>query len=187
MRRNLYAVTVLVFTFIFFIGCAGPDSSSYKKKVEKVAQSSSVQSYSKPGTTLKGNTVGFVPFDCTVPYIGQTISDNTVKSLKDLNLIMIDAFEITQRVKRNGGYYHDLMKNKDYRKIMVLAELDNLMVGDVQVVSVHRKRILSATAYILDDNGDMVVKAKFEPPSGRWKMPAVAAVLADAIKSELEK
>ena len=41
-------------------------------------------------------------------------------------------------------------------------------------------------AHILDAKGDVVVKVRFEPPSGRWKTTAIGKVLAMEIKRILE-
>ena len=183
MYRKFYKTVVLFIIIVFFAGC-----TSYNKKVQTCVENPEyVQTYSKTFSLTKGSRVGVLPFDCRVQFIGSTISENTVRNMANLGIDFIDSLELTQIMKKKNAYYHGLAKARDYDKIIKLADLDYLMVGDVQIYSPRRKRIISATVHILDGNGDPVVKVRFEPPSGRWKMPAIGVVLAKAIKKELKK
>ncbi|HEU18064.1 MAG TPA: hypothetical protein ENO00_01605 [Deltaproteobacteria bacterium] len=116
------------------------------------------------------------------------MSNHTVSNLKDSGFIFIDPFEIPQLLKQGNANFVALSRDKDYTIIMRLARLDYLMVGSVDIASVTHRRIVSAEAHILDTSGSAVVRAEFTPPSGKMtKMPAVGAVLAAAIRGEVEK
>lgn len=188
MNKRLFGIAVLMLILIFLAGCAKPGSKAYEKKVQKFADSEYVQSSSTPGVLSEDSKIGFLPFECTTPRIGETVSDYTVSNLKDAGLVFIDPFEMTQLLKQAEANFVELSRNKDYTTIMRLARLDYLMVGSVDIASVSHQRIMSAEVHILDIKGTVVVRAKFTPPSGRvTKMPAVGAVLAAAIRAEVKK
>ena len=188
MNKRLFGVAVVMIVLIFLAGCAKPGSRSYEKKVQKFADSQYVQSSSTPGALSEGSRIGVLPFECTTPRIGETVSDYTLSNLKETGFVFIDLFEMSQLLKQGGANFVALSRNKDYTGIMRLARLDHLMVGSVDIASFKRKRIMNAEAHILDTNGTVEIRAKFTPPSGKLtKMPAVGAVLAAAIKEELKK
>ncbi len=188
MNKRLFGVAVMMIVLIFLVGCAKPGSKSYEKKVQKFAESQYVQSSSTPGSLSEGSRIGVLPFDCTTPRIGETVTDYTVSNLKDAGFVLIDSFEISQLLKQAGATFFELSRNKDYTGIMRLARLDNLMVGSVDIASITHQKIISAEVHILDTKGTVVARAKFNPPSGKvTKMPAVGAVLAAAIRGEVKK
>ena len=188
MDKRLFGVAAVITIIIFLIGCAKPGSKSYYEKVQHFADSHYVRSSSTSGTLSAGSRMCVVPFDCTTPRIGETVSNHTVSNLKYSGFIFIDPFEISQLLKQGNANFVALSRDKDYTIIMRLARLDYLMVGSVDIASVTHRRIVSAEAHILDTSGSAVVRAEFTPPSGKiTRMPAVGAVLAAAIRGEVEK
>jgi hypothetical protein len=188
MNKRLFGIAIAMIILVFLAGCAKPGSRSYENKVQKFVDSVYVQSSSIPGALPSGSRVGVLPFECTTPQIGETVSNYTASSLKEGGFILIDQFEMTQLLKQENANFIELLNNKDYTGIIRLAKLDHLLVGSVEIASAAHKRIMSADAYVLDPAGTAVVKAKFTTPKGKiTKMPAVGAVLAAAIRDEVNK
>ena len=143
-----------------------------------------VQSYAKYKPDIKGKKLCVLPFDCPVAFIGESISQNTAANLSGTGFELIDKFELSQRLKQTSIDLPELVKNKYYKEIISMADIDYLLVGDVQIYSPRRKKIISTTAYLLDANGNVVIKVRFQPPNYRWKMPLIGKILATEIKRE---
>ncbi|MBN2688639.1 MAG: hypothetical protein JXR85_10760 [Deltaproteobacteria bacterium] len=188
MDKRLFGTVIVMVIVIFLAGCAKPGSKSYERRVQKFVDSVYVQSSSTPGALPSGSRIGVLPFECTTPQIGETVSNYTASNLKEGGFVLIDQFEMTQLLKQGNANFIELWNKKDYVGIIRLAKLDYLLVGSVEIASATHKRIMSADAYILDPAGTAAVKAKFTTPKGKiTKMPAVGAVLAAAIRDEVSK
>jgi len=177
MRKQLVILMTLSVAMMILCGCS--------KTVTKSKYQNYVQSYAKYKPDIKGKQLGMLPFACKVSFIGETIGQNTAGNLVDTGFVLVDSFEMSQRIKKGNVVFYNVMKNKEYDKILQISRVDYLLVGNVEIYSPRRKRIISATAHILDAKGDVVVKVRFEPPSGRWKMTAIGQVLAMEIKRVL--
>jgi hypothetical protein len=177
MRKQLVIAVALSVAMMMLFGCS--------KTVTRNKYRNYVQSYAKYQPDIKGKQLGMLPFACKVSFIGETIGQNTAGNLVDTGLILVDSFEISQRLKKENVVFYNVVKNKEYDKILRITGVDYLLVGNVEIYSPRRKRIISATAHILDAKGDVVVKVRFQPPSGRWKMTAIGKVLAMEIKRVL--
>jgi curli biogenesis system outer membrane secretion channel CsgG len=177
MRKQLVILVTLLMAIMLLCGCS--------KTVTGSKYGNYVQSYAKYQPDIKGKQLGMLPFACKVSFIGEAIGQNTAGNLVDTGFILVDGFEISQRLKKENVVFFNVVKNKEYDKILQMTGVDYLLVGNVEIYSPRRKRIISATAHILDAKGDVVVKVRFEPPSGRWKMTAIGQVLAMEIKRVL--
>ena len=177
MRKSIFVGIVLMMIIICLFSC--------RSTIKRSDYQHSVQSYAKYKPDIKGKKLCVLPFDCTVAFIGESISQNTAANLSGAGFELIDKFELSQHLKQASIDLPELVKNKCYRKIISMADIDYLLVGDVQIYSPRRKKIISTTAYLVDANGNVVVKVWFQPPNYRWKMPLIGKVLATEIKREL--
>jgi hypothetical protein len=177
MRKTILMTGIIAVVVCFTLSC-----SSIIKRSD---YEGFIQSHSNYTPDVQDKRLGVLPFECTVAFIGETISQHTAGGLKDSGFIMVDEFEMTQRLKRTGANLPGLIRDKRYPEIMTGAELDYLLVGDVQIYSPRRKRIISTTTHMIDTTGAVIVKVRFEPPNHHWKMPIIGQVLANEIKREL--
>ncbi|MBN2640279.1 MAG: hypothetical protein JXR78_01360 [Victivallales bacterium] len=159
-------------------------SLSCRSTIQRSDYQAFVQSQSNYEPNITNAKLGIIQFDCIVPFIGETISQNVKAALGDTGLTMFDTLEMTLQLNKSGINLEYLLKNKFYSQIMEAADLDYLLIGDVQIYSPRRKKIISVSAIMLDNKGDIVVKVRFEPPDRHWTMPIIGKVIANEIKRE---
>lgn len=160
-------------------------SLSCRSTIERNDYQTFVQSQSNYRPDMTNAKLGVIQFNCTVPFIGETISQNTMAALRDSGLTCLDKLDMTLRSNQSGINFDDLLRNKFYSQIIEAADLDYLLIGEVQIYSPRRKRIISVSALMLDNKENVVVKVRFEPPSRHWTMPIIGKVIANEIKREL--
>lgn len=155
----------IFFTLLLSLSC----SSTISEKVYRDnVQSSSSKTEIEPGATL-----GILPFDCVVPMVGKLISEETAKHLKGFTLVYED--EINQ-MKENSG--------KTLREL----DIDYLLYGEVLIYSPRKKRFLSGVARIVENaSNETLVRARFAPTSGSWKIVYIGEVFGTALNRELGK
>ena len=105
-----------------------------------------------------------MPFKCDVDYIGKVISEETAKHIL--------GFEIVYPFGKN-----------DFD-----VEIDYLLDGEITIYSPIRKRFISGVVWIVDNKtGERIVRTRFAPTSGRWKMNYIGEVFGTAINRALLK
>jgi hypothetical protein len=179
MSRKSNRVAIFAIIAVLLMGCM-----SYNEKIQSYIDDGYVTTQSMHGSIEKGAKIGVIPFESTAPLIGASVSDFTVKGMSDLGFVFVDSFDLTELLKKKSAYYYGLVKDKEYERIITLAELDYLMVG--KVTTLTSNKIVTAVTHIVDTNGNVVLKATFAPPKGRWKAQEAGTLLAEAIKNELK-
>lgn len=175
---RLSGIALFIIMVISLAGCAKPGSKSYEKKVHKLVDSVYVQLSSTQGALPQGSRLGVLPFDCTTPQIGETVSNYTSRSLKEGGFVLIDHFEMTQLLKQKEANFLEMCNNKDYEGIIRLAQLDYLLAGAADIASASHKRIMSADAYCPRPEWHVGGKGEIHHPEGenhqdarRWRRP----------------
>jgi curli biogenesis system outer membrane secretion channel CsgG len=121
----------------------------------------SVKSYSKPGTTLRGARIGVLPFDCSLPDIGNTVSDTLGANLLGSECTIIERTYLLRILEENGLSMTEIGGNPDYKEIGKISNVEYLLVGSV-TADIRRKALFisAATAKIVDvATGEVVVTA----------------------------
>jgi len=158
-------ITAILIALTFCLSCSSTiPESVFRDNV----QSSSSRTDIKPGAKL-----GVLPFDCDVMMVGKLISEETAKHMKSFTLVYED--EINQ-MKRNTG------------KTLSELDIDYLLNGEVLIYSPKRKKFLSGIARIVENgSNETVVRARFAPTSGSWKVQHIGEVFGTALNRELAK
>ena len=180
MSRQSNSVVICAVIAVLLMGCM-----SFNEKIQSYIDDGYVTTSSSKGSIEKGARIGVIPFECGAPLIGEAVSDCTVKGMNELGFVFVDSFDLTELLKKKDAYYYGLVKDKEYDRIMQVAELDYLMVGEVTTLATTHE-IVTAVTHVMDTNGNVVLKAALDPPRGTWKVQEAGALLAQAIKNELQ-
>ena len=162
--------------FFLFPSCSStiPDKI-YSDNVQTSSDLSKFRgwSYDKNVNTPTKGTLGILPFKCEAENIGEVLSVETSKYIDGFNKIYHDEIQ--------------LMKRRTGKEIKEL-DIDYLLVGEIVVLSPSRRKFISGTVRIIDNKTDeLIVRARFAPSSGRWKLQYVGEVLGTAVNREVHE
>ena len=160
-------ITAILFSLImaFCFSCSSTiPESVFRDNVQSSASGTDI----KPGAKL-----GILPFECEVRTVGKLISEETAKHLKSFILVYED--EINQMKMNTGKTLNEL-------------DIDYLLNGEVLIYSPKRKKFLSGVARIVENgSNETIVRARFAPTSGSWKVQHIGEVFGTALNRELAK
>ena len=89
--------------------------------------------------------------------------------------VKIFDYEIQSMERRTGKSVKEL-------------DIDYLLLGEIALLSPSRRKFISGTVRIVDNKTEeIIVRTRFAPSSGRWKIKYIAEVFGKSINRELYK
>jgi curli biogenesis system outer membrane secretion channel CsgG len=149
----------------------------------------SVKSFSNPDLNITGKTLGVLPFDCRNERAGMLMSDFVGSNILDSGFKIIERTHLAKILEEHGLSQSGITRKSDYKRIGQIANLDYLLIGNIQFFG-NTEFIWLTTARIIDAvTGQVILSVTYECSeiSEFSVINKVGEKIGTAIKEEIAK